>query len=193
MQRVGICWIELTPGSPQRKMKDSVIAPQNVIGSRVIGSKLTGEEGTLMSRFPLKLYLLLAATTFMMGSCTGGGPRQLQSLSVSPVTASANGTPVQFTATGHWSLSPIAVTPQDATWGACTTANVPTTDVTVSSAGLATCGTAAKGTYNVYAWDPQYGFTGPTCNAISVCGPGCGRVSATVQITCPLMIAAALY
>lgn len=139
-----------------------------------------------MSRSPLNLVWLLAAMVLVANGCGGSsGNRELQSLSVSPAAASANGTPVQFTATGHWSLAPIAVTPQDATWGACTTAGVPTTDVMVSSEGVATCSSTAKGTYNVFAWDPQYGFTGPTCNAVSVCGPGCGRVSSTVQITCP--------
>lgn len=138
-----------------------------------------------MNGFPLNAFSLIAVVALVAGGCTGVGPRQLQSLSISPATASANGTPVQFTATGHWSESPIAVTPQPATWGACTTAGVPTTDVAVSSGGLATCGSTAKGAYNVFAWDPQYDFTGPTCNAISACGPGCGRVSATVQITCP--------
>ncbi len=138
-----------------------------------------------MSRFPLKQFLLIAVLGFAAGGCGGSGNRELQSLSVSPATASANGTPVQFTATGHWSQSPMAVTPQPATWGACTTAGVPSSDVAVSSAGLATCGSTAKGTYDVFAWDPQYGYMGPTCNAISACGPGCGRVSATVQISCP--------
>ncbi|MGH9562856.1 MAG: hypothetical protein ACRD3S_15495, partial [Terracidiphilus sp.] len=115
-----------------------------------------------MSRFPLRLFWLLTAMTWAMGGCAGGGGnRALQSLSVSPATASANSSPVQFTAIGHWTESPIAVTPQSATWGACTTVGMPTTDVTVSSAGEATCGSTANGTYEVFAWDPQYGFTGP--------------------------------
>lgn len=139
-----------------------------------------------MSRFPLRVFSLLAAAALIASGCGGsGGPRELQSLSVSPAIASANGTPVQFTATGYWSQSPIVVTPQDATWGACTTAGVPTTDVTVSSEGMATCSSTAKGTYNVFAWDPQYGFNGPTCSAITPCGRGCGRVAAIVQLTCP--------
>lgn len=137
-------------------------------------------------RFPLNL-VCLALATFMIAAC--GTPasmietRELQSLSVTPATA--GGSTIQFTATGHWSASPMTVTPQSATWGACTTANVPTTDVTVSSSGVATCASGAKGVYNVFAWDPQYGSKGPVCNAITACGPGCGRVSATVQLTCP--------
>jgi hypothetical protein len=137
-----------------------------------------------MSRFPLRLAWLLAAAALAMAGC-GAGNRQLQSLSISPATATANGSPVQFTATGHRSQSPTTVTPQPVTWGACTTGGVPTSDVTVSSAGLAACASGAKGTYDVFAWDPQYGYTGPECTAITACGPGCGRGSATVQLTCP--------
>ena len=137
-------------------------------------------------RFPLSL-ACLALPALAIAGC--GSPasiiegRELQSITISPATA--GGSTVQFTATGHWSQSPVTVTPQSATWGACTTGNVPTTDVTVSSSGVASCTSAAKGAYNVYAWDPQYGFTGPECNAITACGTGCGRVSATVQLTCP--------
>jgi hypothetical protein len=127
---------------------------------------------------------LLPLAALAMAGC-GAGNRELQSLSVSPATASANGSPVQFTATGYWSASPTTVTPMTANWGACTTDNVPTTDVTVSSAGAATCASGAKGTYDVFAWDPQYGATGAQCNAVTACGPGCGRVAATAQITCP--------
>ncbi len=138
-----------------------------------------------MNRLPLKQFWLVAVLGLAAGGCGGSGNRELQSLSISPATGSDNGSPVQFTATGHWSESPTAVTPQTATWGACTNAGVPTTDVTVSSAGLATCGSTAKGTYNVFAWDPQYGYTGPICGAFTSCGTGCGRVAATVQLTCP--------
>jgi hypothetical protein len=143
-----------------------------------------------MSRFPLRLVWVLAAGTLAMAGCanpasmTGNSERELQSLSISPATATANGSGVQFTATGHWSLSPTTVTPMPATWGACG-ANGPTTDVTVSSAGLATCARGARGTYDVFAWDPQYGYTGAQCTWVTSCGPGCGRVSATVQLTCP--------
>ena len=139
-------------------------------------------------RFPLNL-AWLALPALAIAAC--GSPasiiatRELQSITISPPTAQANGSTVQFSATGHWSQSPVTVTPQSATWGACTTGSVPTADVTVSSSGLATCAAGAKGTYDVFAWDPQYGFEGPVCNVVTACGPGCGRVSATVQLTCP--------
>jgi hypothetical protein len=137
-----------------------------------------------MRRFPLKLVWLLAAAALMTAGCAEDH-RELQSLSVSPATATANGSSVQFTATGHWSQSPMTETPMPANWGACTTEGVPTSAVTVSTAGLAACASGAKGTYDVFAWDPQYGGPGAVCNAITACGPGCGRVSATVQLTCP--------
>jgi hypothetical protein len=138
-----------------------------------------------MQRFPLRL-MCLATAASMMGGC-GAGHRELESLSISPAAATANGVPVQFTATGHWSTSPTTETPMPATWGACTSGPIvdPTTDVTVSSKGVASCGKGVKGTYDVFAWDPQYGGPGAVCNAITACGPGCGRVSATVQLTCP--------
>jgi hypothetical protein len=127
---------------------------------------------------------LLAAAMFVAG-CVGGN-RQLESLSISPATTSANGSAVQFTATGHWSTSPTTVTPQSATWGACTVVDpTPTSDVTVSTTGQATCASGATGTYMVFAWDPDYGYTGGSCLAITACGAGCGRVSATAQLTCP--------
>ncbi|MGB6132604.1 MAG: hypothetical protein WBG54_12555 [Acidobacteriaceae bacterium] len=135
-----------------------------------------------MSRFPLRLAWVLAAAALAMAGCATGN-RELESLSITPATA--NSSSVQFTATGHWSQSPTTVTPEPATWGACTTGGVPTTDVTVSSTGLAACASGAKGTYNVFAWDPQYGATGAMCDWVTACGPGCGRVSATVQLTCP--------
>jgi hypothetical protein len=138
-----------------------------------------------MKRSPLMLVgTMLAAAMFVAGCISGN--RQLESLSVSPATASANGSAVQFTATGYWSMSPTTVMPQSATWGACTVVDsTPTNNVTVSTTGQATCASGASGTYMVFAWDPDYGNTGGSCLAITACGAGCGRVSATAQITCP--------
>jgi hypothetical protein len=127
----------------------------------------------------------LAATIVLAAAGCGAGTRQLESLSVTPATATSAGVPVQFTATGHWTESPESVTPQQATWGACTTSGAPTSDVSVTSGGSATCTKGAKGTFDVFAWDPQYGHAGPECTAITACGTGCGRVSATVKLTCP--------
>jgi len=140
-----------------------------------------------MKKSPLMLVCILLAAMFIAG-CVSGNPgnRQLESLSISPATTSANGSTVQFTATGHWSMSPATVVPQSATWGACTEVDsVPTSDVTVSATGQATCASGATGNYMVFAWDPDYGGPGAVCNAINACGGGCGRVSATAQLTCP--------
>jgi hypothetical protein len=136
-----------------------------------------------MKASPLMIACVLPAAIVIAG-CVAGN-RQLESLTISPASAGASGSAVQFTATGHWSLAPVTVTPQGANWGACTTDGVPTSDVTVSAAGLAACTSGATGKYMVFAWDPDYGGTGPVCNAISACGGGCGRVSATAQLTCP--------
>jgi hypothetical protein len=138
-----------------------------------------------MKHSPLILVFILLAAAMFVGGCVAGN-RQLESLSISPATTSANGSAVQFTATGYWSMSPTTVTPQSATWGACTVVDsTPTSDVTVSPTGQATCASGVKGTYMVFAWDPDYGYTGPECLAITACGGGCGRVSATAQLTCP--------
>ena len=145
-----------------------------------------------MSVFPLRTVWLLTAAALITAGCgngatlTGSSTRELQSLTISPTTATANGAAVQYTATGYWSQAPVTVTPQSATWGACVAdGSATTTDVTLSDTGLATCGGGAKGTFMVFAWDPDYGSTGPVCNAVTACGPGCGRVAAQVQITCP--------
>jgi hypothetical protein len=142
----------------------------------------------MKKRSPLISACILFSATMLIAGCAGGNPgnRQLESLSVSPATASANGSAVQFTATGYWSSAPTTVMPPSATWGACTvTDSTPTSSVTVSTTGQATCASGATGTYMVFAWDPEYGYTGPVCNAISACGARCGRVAATAQITCP--------
>ncbi len=141
-----------------------------------------------MKKSPLMLVCILLAAAMFVAGCVAGNPgnRELESLSVSPATVSANGSAVQFTATGYWSMSPTTVMPQSATWGACTEVDsTPTSDVTVSTTGQATCASGAAGTYMVFAWDPQFGYTGPVCNAITACGAGCGRVSATAQLACP--------
>jgi hypothetical protein len=132
------------------------------------------------------LALVLAASLALscgansMSNSTG----QLQSITVSPAIATAPtiGGDVQFTATGHYSASPYTVTPQPAMWGACYQ-NAPTTDVTVTTAGLASCSNVIGGgpkstTYSVFAFDPT------ECTAITACGLGC-TVVGTAQLTCP--------
>ena len=133
-----------------------------------------------MSQFGLTMRCVaLAAAIAPMGCGTGANMsnRQLVMITVSPGTADAQGKPVQFTATGHWTEAPLTVTPQPATWGACQN-NSATIAVTVSSSGAAQCANGAKGTFAVFAYDMT------ECNAITVCGGGC-TIEGTAQLTCP--------
>jgi len=146
---------------------------------------------------PITHRAVVAAFTVAMVllvGCGAGDPmgHQLQSITVAPATATAQGQAVQFTATGYWSGSPATVTPQSASWGACviqvsgnTVNEQTTTEVTVSSSGMAQCASGAKGTFTVFAFDPPLG-TPPRaeCNVLSACGGGC-TISGTAQLTCP--------
>jgi hypothetical protein len=134
----------------------------------------------------LRLTLLACATVafscFVIGC--GAPTHVLQSITVAPATAS--GTQVQFTATSHWSSSPLTVTPQSVTWNVCTSSEEqPTNLVTVSSSGLAQCAKGTTGTFTIYANHPAVPDTGATCLAVNACGGGCGVVTGTAQITCP--------
>lgn len=113
-----------------------------------------------------------------------GGPHTLQSITVNPQSAAANGSAVQFIATGNYNASPLHVTPEAATWGACKQ-NVPTNEVTVTGGGLARCASGAAGSYTVFA----FVNTNPTsCRQTipsSQCGTGPCIVTGTAQLTCP--------
>jgi hypothetical protein len=137
-----------------------------------------------MEKLQPKLFVL---TLILCASFTlyCGGTRQLQSITLSPASADArnysNGQ-VQFTATGHYNMSPGAVTPQSAEWGTCYQ-NVPTQAVSVTSAGLAQCGSGAVGNYTVFASDLV--SSGSSCTVVTACGGGCSIVQGTAQLTCP--------
>jgi hypothetical protein len=103
------------------------------------------------------------------------------SITLCPATADAkdyaNGQ-VQFVATGYFPTPPSPVTPlKTENWGACQQQNS-TTEVSVTSTGLAQCEAGSSGAYKVYASD------GTNCNAITACGGGC-QVSGHAQLTCP--------
>lgn len=121
--------------------------------------------------------LALAILPVSCGTGANMSSRQLQSITISPASADAQGQAVQFTATGHWSAAPLTVTPQPAMWGACQN-NGATSAVTVSSSGVAQCATGAKGAFTVFAYDMT------DCNAITACGGGC-TILGTAQLTCP--------
>jgi len=131
-----------------------------------------------MERLRLMLSFLapvLAASFALSCGASSHGPGQLQSITVTPATADAQ--EAQFTATGIYVHPSYTVTPQPATWGACYQ-GAPTTDVSVTTGGMAECASGATGSYTIFAFD------GTNCNVISACGGGCTIVG-TAQLTCP--------
>jgi hypothetical protein len=104
----------------------------------------------------------------------------LQSISMCPAAADLQnfGDAVQFTPAGVYNTSPTLVTPlKTSGWGACK-GSVPTSDVVVSSTGLAKCAVGASGVYSVYTSVPT------ECTTVGPCGTGC-QVSGYAQLTCP--------
>jgi hypothetical protein len=120
-------------------------------------------------------------------TATGTNPSGiLQSVTLCPAAADAQNFPdgeVQFIATGYYSTLPSPVTPLTATWGACDQ-NGPTSEVSVSSNGVAHCATGSAGTYRVWAFAPS-GSTGPCPALVNACGGGGCQVTGTAQLTCP--------
>jgi hypothetical protein len=135
-----------------------------------------------MQKLPVTLSSLavVLAASLALSCGANSSSTQLQSITISPATASAlapNGQ-VQFTATGHYNNPSHTVTPQPAMWGACFQ-SAPTTAVSVTSSGLAECVAPDDPTvnYSVFAFDPT------NCTAITVCGGGC-TVVGSAQLTC---------
>jgi len=131
--------------------------------------------------FCIFLLLLAAALTLACGT-SSSTTRSATSLSVTPATADGSSGPVQFTATAYYSTQPSPVSPATATWGACYQ-SASTTEVSVSSSGVAQCGSGASGTFMIWAY--VMNSTGPVCNVVGPCGQGCGRVTGSAQLTCP--------
>jgi hypothetical protein len=133
------------------------------------------------------LVVLAIAITLACGSpaAPGNTTGLLESVSINPATADAQNYPmglVQFTATGYYTTPPLKVTPLKATWGACYQGN-PSSEVSVSSNGVAQCGGGASGTYTVWAWAPSGAEVCPAF--IGPCGTGGCQVTGTAQLTCP--------
>jgi hypothetical protein len=145
-----------------------------------------------MSRYgylPGILLLTLAASLALACGASNNSQRQIESITVSPASADAQDYPsgqVPFVATGAFTLAPTSVTPLQATWAAVGPDGL-TTDVTVTSNGLAQCASGASGTYTVGAWIVLLGHPPtPICNVISPFGNPCGdSVIGTAQLTCP--------
>ena len=132
------------------------------------------------------LAVLAIAINLACGSSLS--PRALQSVSLSPPTADAQGSPVQFTATGYFNDQPSPVKLPSANWGACYQ-NQRTTAVSVNADGLAQCAAGAVGTYTVWAWaESAAGSCGGNNGEIPAnpCG-GAGECqpTGTAQLTCP--------
>jgi hypothetical protein len=138
-------------------------------------------------RFILSFAALVLVASAAVSCGAGQGQSQLQSMTVSPATADAQSFPdgeVPFVATGNYVHPSRAVTPQPASWVACQK-GLPTTDVAVTSMGVAKCATGVPGAYAINAWDPA--SIGPgtyNCTGNTACGGGC-TVIGTAQLTCP--------
>jgi hypothetical protein len=132
---------------------------------------------------PQLFFFLLVLAAAITIACGSSQPRVLESVDLSPEEAIFNGSPVQFTATATYNRSPTSVTPFNVTWGACTDAGNPTIDVTVSSTGLASCASGASGTFIVWGYGTS--INGATCDVVTACGGGCGRVTGIAALTCP--------
>jgi hypothetical protein len=130
------------------------------------------------------LSLLAIAITF---GCGGSSPRLLQSVVLSPTSTTAQGSAVQFTATGYFNDNPFTVKLTSANWGACYQ-NQRTTAVSVGVDGLAQCAPGASGTYTVWAWASRGGSSCGAAGSLPAnpCG-GAGQcqVTGTAQLTCP--------
>jgi len=139
-----------------------------------------------MRNYGLSVFLLVVLAIAITLAC-GSSPRILQSVSLSPPTADAQGSPVQFTATGYYNEPPSPVKPLTATWGACYQ-NQPTPEVSVSASGLAQCAAGVAGTFTVWAFAPsgQKPCAAPALVPVNECGgSGSCNVTGTAQLTCP--------
>ena len=129
-----------------------------------------------MARFKVLLptTLLLAGIELVASGCGNGGPRLLQSISVTPASADAHGFPngqVQFTAMGTYSQPPSPSPITQSGWS-LSDPNI----AAISQSGLAQCNPGASGVVTVKA-----STSGP-CS-----GTGCTAVllSGTAQLSCP--------
>ena len=140
-----------------------------------------------MRKYGLSVSVLAILAIAITLAC-GSSPRILQSVSLSPTTADADGSAVQFTATGYFNDQPSSAKLSAANWGACHQ-NQRTTAVSVSAEGVAQCAAGVVGTYTVWAWaesaaDSCGGNNGEV--PANPCG-GAGecQVTGTAQLTCP--------
>jgi hypothetical protein len=140
-----------------------------------------------MSRYGFFLWIvfLCLAASITLACGAGFNPqREIEYLSVSPTTA--EGPEAQFTATGTFTMPPVTVTPLPATWAVVDVTGHQTTDVSISTSGLAQCNSGASGVYTVGAWVVLLVPPKGVCNIVSPFGNPCGdSVLGTAQLTCP--------
>ena len=142
-----------------------------------------------MRRYGLSVSFLAILAIAITIAC-GSSPRLLQSVSLSPPTADAQGNPVLFTATGYFNQQPSPVKLTAPAWGACNPNQPypPTTAVSVSADGVSQCAAGAVGTDTVWAVAQRGGDScGPagTVPANPCGGAGECQVTGTAQLTCP--------
>jgi hypothetical protein len=152
-----------------------------------------------MTKYGLSVFFLAILAIAVNLACGTAAPAYtLQSVSLSPQTTDAQGSPVQFTATGYFNQQPSPAQLLSASWGACYQ-NQPTTAVSVSADGLAQCAAGAAGTYTVWAVAQSGGKSCGTAGSASpvhsinphktpanLCGAsGECQVAGTAQLTCP--------
>lgn len=152
-----------------------------------------------MRKYGPSVFFLATLAIAVTLACGSSPPAYLlQSVSLSPAFMHAQGSPVQFTATGYFNQQPSPAELFSANWGACYQ-NQPTTAVTVSSDGLAQCAAGAVGTYTVWAVAQRGGescgpagsesparSTNPHKTPANPCGGSAEcQVAGSAQLTCP--------
>lgn len=137
-----------------------------------------------MRKYGLSVFSLTVLAIALTLAC--GSRRVLQSVSLSPSSADAQGGPVQFTATGHFNHQPSTATLTQANWSACYQGQR-TTAVSVSAEGLAQCAAGATGTYMVWAWAESAACGGNNGEVPKDLCVGVGEciVTGAAQLTCP--------
>ncbi len=124
--------------------------------------------------------IAVACGTFAPAPTSINNPGIPNLITISPTVANAqnySGGDVPFIATGYFQEPPSPVSPLQAEWGVCYR-NSPTSDVSITQAGVAHCQSGASGDYSVFASRTT------TCLAITACGGGC-QVSGYATLTCP--------
>jgi hypothetical protein len=156
------------------KSSPAILRQNNKVASRLEG---------FMNLLRAVLVLLLSMIT---AGCANPAPaRQLLSVTITPDSGTAQGTPgqIQYVATGTYNTAPFTVTPLQADWGVM---SFPDSIATTTQSGLATCTKGSSGTTTIEAWVMVPPGSHAICNVIDSAGrPGCDNIGAAAQLTCP--------